>query len=94
MSTEELGAFLDNMSALVSENKETEAQEYLTHHVERLPEDLKNEILGLMFFEAIVDEARGVEVITNIQKEGLSAIKALESLKKEMLKGKKETTST
>lgn len=87
MNTEELGAFYGNLSALVAEGKEKEANEYLSHHLSRFPEDLKNEILGKMFFEAIVDEAREIETIADIQEEGVSTIKALEILKKEIEKG-------
>ncbi|OGG48568.1 hypothetical protein A2704_00500 [Candidatus Kaiserbacteria bacterium RIFCSPHIGHO2_01_FULL_54_36b] len=84
MTTEELSAFYDNLSRLVAEGDEDEAQEYLEHHIQRLPEELKNEILGTMFLKALVDEAKETETIARIQEEGMTAIKALEVLKKEL----------
>ena len=84
MTTEELSAFYDNLSRLVAEGDEDEAQEYLEHHIQRLPEELKNEILGTMFLKALVDEAKETEAIARIQEEGMTAIKALEVLKKEL----------
>ena len=45
-----------------------------------------------MFFEAIVDEAREIEGVAKMQKDGISAIQALQALKKE-LRAKKESPS-
>jgi len=97
MSTEmnagELGAFYGNLSALAVGGKEIEAREYLRHHLSRLPVELKNEILGLMFFEAIVDEANEIEAVSKIQEEGILAIKALEAVKREIEKEGKASHS-
>src|SRR3989344_992495 len=84
MTTEELGAFYGNLAALVARGEEDEAQEYLEHHIQRLPDELKNEILGTIFLKALVDEAKETEAIARIQEEGMTAIKALEGLKKEL----------
>ena len=92
MNVDELAALHDNLSDLVSAGKEEEAREYLCSHLPRLPEELKNQILGFMFFEAIVDEAREIEGVAKMQKDGISAIQALQALKKE-LRAKKESPS-
>ena len=84
MTTEELSAFYDNLAPLIARGEEDEAREYLEHHIQLLPEELKNEILGTMFLKALVDEAKETEAIARIQEEGMTAIKALEVLKKEL----------
>ena len=88
MNIEELTSLYDNLSALVAQGKEDEAREYLGHNLARLPEDVKNQILGEMFFEAIVDEAQEIKAIANAQEKGISALRALETLKKEIEKEK------
>ena len=87
MNAEELATFHDKLADLVAAGKEEEADEYLSHHLARLPEDLKNEILGRAFFQSLVDEAQEIEAIADIQKQGLAAVEALEAVKEAIRKG-------
>lgn len=86
--------FHDKLADLVAAGKEDEAQEYLSEHLQRLPEDLKNEILGLLFMDAIVQEAQEIESIASLQEQAISTIEVLEAVKKRIQEGRGETEST
>ena len=84
MTTDELAAFHDNLLNMLERDGEEAAKGYLGRHLQRLPEAVRHEILGRIFFEEIVNEAREIEAIAKVQEQGLMAIKALEALKKEL----------
>ncbi len=86
MKNEELQALHDNVAQLLTEGRQADAKEYLEHHVSLLPEELKNEILGLMFLEAVAEEAEEQQSIESMQKEGLDAMQALKAIQKELEK--------
>lgn len=90
MTTEELGAFYKNLSALVAEGKEGDAEEYLNHHLPILPEELRQEILGRKFFKALVDEAEETVAVVQAQEASLAAAEALLEERKK-LENKAET---
>lgn len=89
MNAEELAAFHDNLADVLTRDGEASAQEYLGLHLSRLPEDLRNEIMGRIFFNEIVNEAQEIEAVAKAQQEGLDAIAVLETIKKELEKAEK-----
>ncbi len=92
MNIDELAVVYDTISDFIDAGKEKEASEYLSLHFERLPEEVRNEILGRIFANSIVEEAKGVQVVEDIQQEGMDMVKALLSMK-EKLKQEKRTTT-
>ena len=86
MTTDEIAAFHDNLADVLAREGEDEAQAYLGQHLQRLPEEVRNEILGRMFFDEIVQEAREIEAIAEAQKKALQAHEVLTALKKELEK--------
>ncbi len=85
MTTEELVAFHDNLATLV-EGDEEAARVYLGRHLQRLPKELREEILARMYFEEIVNEAQEIEAIAQAQEQGIAAVEALQAVKKELEK--------
>jgi hypothetical protein len=58
--------------------KEEEARALLTSRISELPEELRAEIMLEMFTDALEGEARGMEALREIQREGLAAAALLE----------------
>ena len=88
MDTEELAAFHDNLADVLARDGEEAAQTYLGQHLQRLPGELRDEIVARTFFDEIVNEAREIEAVAQAQQEGIAALEALEAIKKELEKGK------
>ena len=90
MNAEELAAFHDNLADVLARDGEKGAQAYLGLHMQRLPEDLRHEILGRMFFSEIINEAQEIEAVASAQVEGLAALEVLEAVKIELEREEKK----
>lgn len=87
-TAEELSEFYDTCRMYVDSGDEKTAMEYIGHHMQRFPDEVRKELLARMFFEEIANEAEEISEITTAQKEATEALQALETLKAAMEKGK------
>ncbi|OGG66976.1 hypothetical protein A3C21_02745 [Candidatus Kaiserbacteria bacterium RIFCSPHIGHO2_02_FULL_59_21] len=76
----------EKLAELVSTGKEAEAHDFLASRMKQLPEALQADILGIMLAEAVHEEAREMEAVQQVQKEGVAAMKALVALKESLEK--------
>ena len=84
LSVEQSAAVYEKYARLLAEGKEDEAGKYIGEQLPNLPEDLRNKIIALMLNQSVIDEARELETIHNIQEAGLAAAEKLEELKKNL----------
>jgi len=71
----------DRLTALVEAGDNNGARELLKDRFAQLPEDIHGRILTILLAEAIEMEAIALDETLAIQKEGITALKALEELK-------------
>jgi hypothetical protein len=83
MNTDELGHFLDQLEQMRKEGKEEEAKALIRALMQELPEEVQDKILFSMFVDGLQKETDGLEVVRNLQGQGLAAADALEKQKKE-----------
>ena len=91
MNTEELAAFHDNLADVLARDGEEAASDYLSHHMGRLPDEVRKEILARIFFDEMVKEAGEIEAIAAAQRDSIAAAEALQILKKELNKAANST---
>lgn len=90
MTKEELEAFKEKLFELVDRGGEEDVREYVNYYYERLPEDVRNEILFNTLFTALKDEVRTQEIVLQIQEEGLAVAEKLQELKDKLEREKPE----
>ncbi len=81
MTKEELGTFYDKLAELTEHGTEGEVRAYISGHLSRLPENVRNEILFNTLFTAVQTEAEQGSAVAGVLEEGLDMIDALEQAK-------------
>lgn len=86
ITIDELILIHDQLAALVEQDKEEEARALIAKNLSRLPEEIRKEMLARMVLDELVNEAREIETIAGIQKQGIEATEVLLALKEELKK--------
>lgn len=58
------------------------ARDFLINNLQRFPEDIQDKLTFAFFEEALLDETKKIEAITEMQKEGLGALSQIDKAKK------------
>jgi len=66
----------------VEKDDESGARNFLISNLQKFPQEVQNKLAFAFFEEAIVDEAKGIKEIAEMQKQGLEAISQIGKTKK------------
>lgn len=83
----DLEATFQQYNDLVAAGKEEEANTFIAAEFEKLPQDLKDELLGEMLTIAIEDETEPQRAVADLSTEGIEILKKLDEIEKEKLSG-------
>lgn len=86
ITIDELVLLHDQLAALVGQDKEEEARALIGENLSRLPEEVRKEMLARTVFDELINEAREIETIAGIQRQGIEATEVLLALKEELKK--------
>ncbi len=89
MDTNKISELYKTLMAFVENGDEKGARAYLSEHINELPEDLKKKIMFEFFMEAVDIDVEAGEQKVRLQKEGMSAIKEIDKMTKELNDQKK-----
>lgn len=84
MNAEELAALCDALDEAVDRGDEQAAQAILSEHMQRLPQQVRDAILGRLFFEEMAAEAAEYTAVEAARRDGIRAAHALEELRREL----------
>lgn len=74
----------EKLSALIAANDNESAEKLIKERFGQLPEETQARILVAMLTEALEQESAEADTIASLQREGITAIKALEALKESL----------
>ena len=75
--TSQLQQIWTRYNELLSEGKDDEARTFIMEEFPKLPQDLREQLLGEMLTIAMEDEVEGQAARTELQEEGIDSFKAL-----------------
>ena len=79
----------DEFMVFVEKNDEEGARSFLVDNLQKFPEEVQNKLIITFFGEAITKEAKGLDGVNKMQKQGLDAMNQIEKLEK-VLEDKKK----
>ena len=72
-----IGTIYKRLGELLTGGQADQAREYLVSEIQNLPQPTRDEILFELFIDAVQSEARGKQIIAQIQEKGVTAAEAL-----------------